>query len=225
MLEYERFFENTFNPVILDIGTNDGLDAVNFSKKFPNATIHCFEPDPRAINRFMELSAMYANLTLHQIAIGSVNGTVPFYQSDGFPPDKASRDLRPQGWDLSGSIRKPTGHIDANPWCTFEKTIDVRSMTLDSWLLEHPSIKTIEFMRLDTQGAEGDIFKNCPLALSRTNYIFTEFSNDEWFDGQVSLAELDRILENFEIMQVFDNDVLFKSKTLNSTGNQITYLG
>ena len=111
---------------------------------------------------------MYANLTLHQIAIGSVNGTVPFYQSDGFPPDKASRDLRPQGWDLSGSIRKPTGHIDANPWCTFEKTIDVRSMTLDSWLLEHPSIKTIEFMRLDTQGLR-DIFKGA--LAGRTNCI------------------------------------------------------
>ena len=225
MIDYKNLFVNKLNPVILDIGANDGLDSVSISKIFPNSIIHCFEPDPRAIKRFSEFSSIYKNIHLHQIAIGGVNGTVLFHQSDGFPEDYEASQMRPEGWDLSGSIKTPTGHLEANPGAHLKKSIDVKCMTLDSWLAEKQTINSIELMRLDTQGAEGDILKNCPIALSLTNYIFTEYSDIELYEGQVSLMELDKILVNFEIMQVFENDVLFRNKSFKSSPKTITTLG
>lgn len=226
MIDYKAIFVNKINPVILDIGANDGLDSVSFSRIFPNSIIHCFEPDPRAIKRFSKLSSIYKNINLHQIAIGGINGSVLFHQSDGFPVDQEASQMRPEGWDLSGSIKKPTGHIEANPWCTFEKSINVSCMTLDSWLSsEAQTINSIELMRLDTQGAEGDILKNCPIALSRTNYIYTEYSNVELYEGQVPLKELANILTNFEILQIFENDVLFRNKALSSSSKGVVVLG
>lgn len=227
MIDYEEKFANKFNPIILDIGANNGLDSVSISKIFPNSIIHCFEPDPRAIKRFLEsgLGLVYKNISLHEIALGGVNGTVLFHQSDGFPEDQQASQMRPEGWDLSGSIKKPTGHIEVNPWCTFEKSIYVKCMTLDSWLSENSSINSIELMRLDTQGAEGDILRNCPTALSRTNYVLTEYSNVELYEGQVPLSELEKILVNFEIAQIFDNDVLFRNKELGSRASTKITLG
>ena len=43
---------NKENPVILEVGTNDGEDSEEFLKVFEKIQLYCFEPDPRAIKRF-----------------------------------------------------------------------------------------------------------------------------------------------------------------------------
>ncbi len=40
------------DPVILDIGCNDGTDAQCFLRLCPEAKLYCFEPDARAAARF-----------------------------------------------------------------------------------------------------------------------------------------------------------------------------
>ena len=40
------------DPVILDIGCNDGAEIDRFLKMFPKCQVHAFEPDPRPRARF-----------------------------------------------------------------------------------------------------------------------------------------------------------------------------
>lgn len=42
------------DPVIFDIGCNDGSDAQRFLRLLPGAQLYCFEPDPRPVARFKE---------------------------------------------------------------------------------------------------------------------------------------------------------------------------
>ncbi len=42
----------------------------------------------------------------------------------------------PEGWDYSGSIRKPKNHLVVHPWCKFEKEIIVKTKRLDTWCKE-----------------------------------------------------------------------------------------
>src|ERR1700734_4400073 len=43
------------DPVILEIGCNDGTDTLALLRVMPQASFHCFEPDARAIARFKKL--------------------------------------------------------------------------------------------------------------------------------------------------------------------------
>lgn len=43
------------NPVILEVGANIGQTTHKFLQEMPEATIYCFEPDPRAIAEFKKI--------------------------------------------------------------------------------------------------------------------------------------------------------------------------
>ena len=45
-------------PTILEIGCNDGTDTLKFLRVLPQASIYCFEPDPRAIEKFKNRRAL-----------------------------------------------------------------------------------------------------------------------------------------------------------------------
>ena len=71
------------NPIILEIGTNDGEDSEDFVNTFKNIQLYCFEPDPRAIQRFKNRMKKYSNYKLYEIAISNSNGEIDFHLSGG----------------------------------------------------------------------------------------------------------------------------------------------
>ena len=42
------------NPLIFDVGANQGQSVDYFKKTFPQCKIHCFEPDPQSFSRLKE---------------------------------------------------------------------------------------------------------------------------------------------------------------------------
>ncbi|MEM9975577.1 MAG: FkbM family methyltransferase [Pseudomonadota bacterium] len=187
-------------PVILEIGANDGTDTLRFLECFPRATIHCFEPDPRAAARWRD-TVKDTRAHLHQIAIGAADGTATFHQSGG-----AHRHT--QDWDYSGSLRAPKAHLDVHPAITFETHIEVPVRALDSWCAEH-GIGEIDFMWADVQGAERDLIAGGAKALARTAYLYTEFDNREMYEGQWRLRKIRGHLPHHEVAQKWRKDVLF----------------
>ncbi|MEY9162316.1 SAM-dependent methyltransferase [Sinorhizobium fredii] len=57
------------DPVILDIGCNDGSDARRFLQLRPKAQLFCFEPDPRAAARCRENMGPLDRMRLFEVAI------------------------------------------------------------------------------------------------------------------------------------------------------------
>lgn len=105
------------DPTILEIGSNDGSDTLALLRAMPQATIYCFEPDARAVARFKGLfGSNLDKVTLFEVAVSHRSGKINFYPSDGGD--------RPEGWDLSGSIRRPKNHLKAYPRIKFENTVN-----------------------------------------------------------------------------------------------------
>ena len=92
------------SPTILEIGCNDGGHSLWFLEMFESPEIYCFEPDPRAIERFKRKVGQRSKINLFEIALCDHNGEVDFYQSGGHRNKKETK-ARPEEWDLSGSIR------------------------------------------------------------------------------------------------------------------------
>jgi FkbM family methyltransferase len=209
---YIRTLLNTNAPVILDIGANDGSTTLSFLKEFPDAKIYAFEPDPRAAAKFRTLIKGDDRVRLFEIAIGARDREAEFHCSSGVPPG-ATLAQYPQGWDQSGSLRAPKTTTQVWPWCKFESKITVTVRQLDSWAKEHLS-NGIDFIWADVQGAEGDLIAGGTETLAKTRYFYTEYSNDEWYEGQPNLLQLSRKLNNFVIVHRFAMDVLFRNKAL-----------
>jgi FkbM family methyltransferase len=194
------------DPVIIEVGANSGQTTAEMLKAMPGATIHAFEPDPRAIGKFRSTVAS-PRVYLYECAVGAINGTTTFHQSSG---GEHLADY-PQGWDQSGSIRRPNNHLLVWPWVKFEKQIEVKVMTLDSWSEQH-QVMAADFLWADVQGAESDMVHGAARFLQSVRYFYTEYSSDELYEDQITLAGLVSELPNFELVRRYQADVLFKNR-------------
>jgi FkbM family methyltransferase len=205
------------NPVIIEVGANCGQTTAELLKAMPGATIFAFEPDPRAIAKFHDAIAN-PNVHLFECAIGAANGTTSFHQSSG-AEHLAEYSA---GWDQSGSIRRPNSHLKVWPWVRFEKKITVPIMTLDTWGEQHEVAKA-DFIWADVQGAESDLVEGATRILKSSRYFYTEYSNDEWYEGQITLAELQAKLPDFNLVKRYPMDALFENKGMALKGTRTIY--
>lgn len=173
-------------PVVLEIGCNDGTDTENLLT-IPGVMLHAFECDPRPIARFKDRfkGREVVNLALHEYAVSREDGTATFHQSGG-----TTKGAHLQDWDLSGSLKKPLAHTEYHKWCKFEHTITVETRRLDTWLTFF-NPPTVDFIWLDVQGAEADVFAGGPETLARTRFIYTEFNHKQkpLYEGDLNLEQ------------------------------------
>ena len=191
------------DPVILEIGANNGYHSARFLELFPNSHLYCFEPDDRAIAEWKaKMGRTHAVLT--EAAVGARNGRTSFYVSSRREYPKGAKE-----WNKSGSIREPTGHLEQHPSVFFdEKMASVRITTLDTWAVEN-AIGDIDFIWADVQGAEGDLIEGARETLMRARYFYTEYSNRELYKGQLTLTQIEQLLSHFRLVTVYRRDALF----------------
>lgn len=194
------------NPTILEIGAHHGTDTLRMTELFPDATVHCFEPEQRAIRQFRQaIPPDHPQITLHECAVSDLDGEMQFYPSQGRQSEK-----RPEGWDDSGSLRPPKRHLEICKDISFGAPVTVQTRRLDSWLREH-SIDHVDFIWMDVQGAEDQVLRGAGDMIPSIDLIFTEYSQKELYAGQFNLRQLVKLLPGFTIETRLANDVLFRN--------------
>jgi len=196
---------NKENPIIFEIGCADGGDTLEFINSFNDLEIYCFEPEPKNIKLVKE-RINYPKHHLFEGVISDVNGDLIFNRSRTDNPDDLS---------YSGSIKKPKEHLNEWSFIKFDEQITVKSITLDTFCDEN-NIELIDFIWADVQGAEENLILGGLNTLnSKVRYFYTEYSNKEYYEGQLKLESLLNLLgNNWELIQDFGSDVLLKNKNL-----------
>jgi len=182
------------DPLIVEVGCNDGTDTRKFLDTFPECRIICFECDRRAIAMFKR-NINDPRVQLVEAAAADRNGFTPWFASHGEVPKTAICHVAPESlldWEKSGSIRRPTGHTIEPGWCTFAEEGSVQTVTLDSCLQPErfPRSAGVDLLWLDVQGAEADVIKGAWKTLARTRYLYTEFYDREFRQQNADLPEL-----------------------------------
>lgn len=189
----QRTFTGPAPKIFFELGAHDGGDTA-WMAALPNVTIHAFEPDPR--NR----PPARPNVHLNRAAIAARDGHSPFVLSKwGWNRE----------WTYSSSLRRPKNHLDRYP-VTFGDTIEVETVALDSYAERH-GIEAVDFIWADIQGAEGDMARGGRELLARTRYLFTEYSDDEMYEGQATLTELLAMLPGYRVLELYEDDVLLEN--------------
>ena len=64
---------------------------------------------------------------------------------------------------------------------------------------------------MDVQGAEGDVIKGASKTLQKTRFLYTEYNNNELYEGQPFLKSLLALLQSFKVVTRYPEDVLLKN--------------
>jgi FkbM family methyltransferase len=203
-LEIKRLI-NKENPTIFEIGCADGGDTLDFINTFENLKIYCFEPEPKNIKLVKE-KINYPNHFLFEGVISDVNSEIIFNRS---------RTDNPSDLSYSGSIKKPKEHLNEWSFIKFDEQITVKSITLDKFSDDN-NIDIIDFIWADVQGAEENLILGGLNTLNnKVRYFYTEYSNKEYYDGQLNLSNLLTLMgDKWELIMDFGSDVLLKNKNL-----------
>jgi FkbM family methyltransferase len=147
VLKHYTFDSKTNSPVIIDCGANIGLSIIFFKSIFPNSRIIAFEADP-TIYKILEkniLAYELKGITLINKAVWSEETIIPFIS---------------EGADA--------GRIDLQ--CK-EQTAMVSTIRLSEFLKKGE----IDLLKIDVEGAETEIIKECSNYLRNTRLAFVEF--------------------------------------------------
>lgn len=197
------------NKVILDVGTKDGADSINFVEKLDNSIAYAFEGDPRG--KFIK----HPKVTYINKAVSNINGKVKWYGSelkDGFDQmGKATiEDKQHYG---SSSLTKPKKHLTLQPHIGFVET-EVEAIRLDDWIKDQ-KIENIDLMWVDVNGGEREFLEGAKnTLLEKTFFFVTEFFDIEVFENQINIPEIQSVLNNqFQILEINQNLVsLYNTK-------------
>lgn len=146
----KKYLKN--NSVVVDVGANVGYFSLFVLRNFENLKVVAIEPHPRNFKAMKENLRDYT-LDMHQVALDGDSGIILLFDFG----DESS---------ACHSIYS-LGRQDAKP-------IEVKSITLEE-LMQRSNISNIDFLKLDCQGAEYNIFFTLNRSIQRKiNYIAME---------------------------------------------------
>lgn len=225
------------DPLVLELGAHRGGDAKQFLEEFGSIKIYCFEPDPRCIKRFKK-NIKDLRCTLIEAAVSDKDGVALLTMSTGYdpqavPPKNIAWFVKAFGlrrfylqflklikrdWDLSSSIKTPTQHPKTYPWMEFKKQVEVKTISLDSWVKQN-DIRLIDFIWSDIQGAEREMIRGATEALKITRYLYTEYGETNVYAGAMTREETIALMQehDFKVVpkyskQGLEGNLLFKNK-------------
>ena len=142
--EIYRFTCHSGTPLIIDGGANIGLSVLYFKHRFPEAHIKAFEPDPAI---FETLSANCAEYGLQNVTL---------------MPGALWSENGKLTFHEEGSL---AGRLDTES----EKGVDVPTYRLRDFLQQ-----PVDLLKLDIEGAETTVLKDCADSLRNVERLFVE---------------------------------------------------
>lgn len=161
-----NFRSDRENPNIIDCGANIGISTIFFKSIFPSATVTAFEPDPDLFRYLTKNCASLDGVELIEAAVWTEETTLPFQRA--------------------GLLGSHFSHLSEKPGPGAE--IEVKTARLSSYL-ESP----VDLLKIDIEGAEFEVLKDCREFLSNVKNLFVEAHT--FPDRPQRLAELFTLIE------------------------------
>ena len=199
-LEIRKWVESRFggpeSKTFLELGAHMGTDS-EWMSAIPGVILHAFEPDPR------NFQLERPNVHVHHLAVGDRDGAAPFVMSaEGWGRE----------WTYSSSLLAPKNHLTRYPTVTFlPGAAEVEVVRLDTFA-DRYDVERVDFIWADIQGAEAAMVRGGQATLHRTRYLYTEFSDDELYEGQSTLAEVLALLPGrWRVFELWPDNVLLEN--------------
>jgi FkbM family methyltransferase len=177
---------------VIQVGAHYGTEINSFLQNGIKNII-CFEPVPSTFEILKQNAENKAQLI--NLALGNENKTIEM-------------NIETANNGQSNSILKPALHLIQYPHITFNSKIEVQMMRLDDFIKKHNQKnsqidnKSYNFLCLDVQGYELEVFKGAKKFLNHIDYIMCEVNRDVVYHGCPMVNELDDYLKKYNFKRV-----------------------
>ncbi len=159
----EIFKDQCYRPVpglppprtVLDIGANVGLATAYFRLIYPQAFIHCVEPDPIAWSFLVQNGPRIGNCRLHQVGLYQGDCERPFYSA--------------MFSVMSSLARNPATPV----------TPSLLKLHDAGRFVAELGVERFDLIKIDTEGAEVPIIRSLAGFVSRAALVHIEFHSRE----------------------------------------------
>lgn len=177
---------------VIQIGAHYGTEIDLFLKNGVKNII-CFEPVPSTFEILKQNAKNKAQII--NLAVGNEN-------------KKIEMNVETANNGQSSSILQPALHLIQYPHIVFNSKIEVDMVRLDDFVenynTDNVAIKneSYNFLFLDVQGYELEVFKGAENTLNEIDYIICEVNRDVVYYGCAMVNEIDDYLKKFNFTRV-----------------------
>jgi FkbM family methyltransferase len=185
-LQARRVDFDTFGTVF-DIGSRDGLQAIELSRLFSKANVVAVECNRATLDACRRNLAPHSRIRLVDKAINSFTGRCPFYPIDPMRTVTPWTDGNPG----ASSLFIANGEYPAETY--IQTKTEIECIRLDD-LCRELDIDAIDLIWMDLQGAELLALQSAGRLLDKLRYIYTEVSHRPIYEGQCLFDDIDVFL-------------------------------
>lgn len=180
------------NPILFDIGANEGQSITRFKNIFKEFEIHSFEPNFQAFKSLKDNYGNYDNIFINNLAVGEKKEKKKFFEtkktthSSFYKINEKSEWIRMRSKEHNTSIKGYT-----------ERSREVNIISIDEYC-ETNSISKIDLLKIDTQGYEEQVLSGCYNLIKNNSVdlIETEIMLDDVYDRNISIYDLEKFLKD-----------------------------
>lgn len=142
-----EFASSSAKPYIIDCGANMGLSVFYFARQYPGAEIIAFEPEAAIYDILKKNIETYSlsNVKAYKKAVWESETTLKFYSDHGM------------GGSVTNVFKK-------------QKPVEIETLRLANFIN-----KKVDMLKLDIEGAEYTVLKDCAHLLNNVENIFVEY--------------------------------------------------
>jgi FkbM family methyltransferase len=153
---YRRGLPVALSGAVVDIGANIGAFTLDAAVRYPAATVHAYEPDPRTcdvLRRNVDANGLAARVRIWNEAVAGESGTLRLWRGDGSVVASA--------------------HL---PQLLRGESCDVPAVTLETVLSRTGG--RIGVLKMDCEGTEAEILEAAGPALDAVDFIVAEYHSE-----------------------------------------------
>jgi FkbM family methyltransferase len=196
----QTYMDNIKNPIIFDVGANEGQSIERFKSIFPKSIIHSFEPIKECYEKIIKIYDK-KNIFINNYALGDKECERFFY---------INKNTYTSSFFKINNKYKELVNSDG-----INMSVKKKISTIDGYLALH-KIKKIDILKIDTQGYELNILKGAKKSLkNKIKFIELELILADYYKKKVKFYEIDKLLsENNFILYDMGNISYDKNKQL-----------
>lgn len=177
------------DPTILDVGANEGQSATTFSRVWPHAVVHCFEPSPEAFTT-LQHNVAGLNARVHPVNVG-------------VGAEAARSTLLENSQSEMSSFLAPADES----WGQTTRRTSVDMITVDDYCAG-AGISRVDMLKSDTQGYDLEVLKGAATMLDSgaIRLVFLELIFAHLYEDVPSLDAVYRFLSDrqFHLVGLYD---------------------
>ena len=184
------------NPIIFDVGGNEGESIDFFLNLFENPTIYSFEPEMSSYQKLVKKYGKNKKINLFNLALGNKKEELKLKINTKSSTSTFSKiNTQSKYYNLKSLILNPS----KNDIFLGEEKAQVEKM--DNFF-NQKKINAIHILKIDTEGFELNVIEGAKEALRKTKIIIIEFQlNDMYLNYDSKKIENFLIVNNFALVK------------------------